>query len=342
MPDQKEPSPSPSSEASQGLPEVNLPAHSIQDYEVITMEKDLAAAKRSEEEKRVFAKPKSKEDSDVLKASPTPQPPPPLPYDEGKYSYFSFSYFLIGFFVVLFLGGGGLAFYWYWGSKGAVVSSPLVEPAPPLKPTPSLDSPLIAINKTLRLEVKEGQTRQEFFSTLKGAIIEVSKQANEGDLVRVYLYQDGKKLSFSQLTTLLAISLPSLERYLQPDSYTLLYQQGRGDQHSFGLVAKGTIPQSLQDALPLLETEASLLLNSRYQEYALRALPQASSETFLDNNYQEIKIRYLNFPSPDLTFDYALYNELFLLAGSRQMMFTLIDRAKLLPLPEENKEEAAP
>ena len=56
---------------------------------------------------------------------------------------------------------------------------------------------------------------------------------------------------------------------------------------------------------------------------------ESGSPAFLDNTYRGVPIRYRNFPSPDVTVDYAIVNaadqNYLVISGSRESMFAAID-----------------
>jgi len=56
----------------------------------------------------------------------------------------------------------------------------------------------------------------------------------------------------------------------------------------------------------------------------------AASNIYLDNNYKESEIRYLNLPEPNLTIDYCIMpeREYLLISTSRESMWSAIDRIK--------------
>ena len=53
-----------------------------------------------------------------------------------------------------------------------------------------------------------------------------------------------------------------------------------------------------------------------------------TTKSFKDNRYNNVDIRYINFPGPDVTIDYAISNDLFILSTSKESMYNIIDRLK--------------
>ena len=252
----------------------------------------------------------------------------PLELDMADQDTPSLRYLFIGFLAVIVLGLGGFGIYWYISYKA--VSPPIISQPTPIARAPQFDSPLVAVNKTLPLDLTAVTSPKEFFATLKDALAQVASKAQEGDLVRVYPYKDGKKLTLGQLMTLAKVNPTGIEAYIEGDSYTFFYKQATSTQITFGLVVKVTDANNLKNNLQDLEKSAlaqSPLLYKNYKGQGLSDVPSTSG--FLDKKYKNIDIRYINFGSPQITFDYALYNDLFLAAGSRETMFTLADRVTL-------------
>lgn len=52
---------------------------------------------------------------------------------------------------------------------------------------------------------------------------------------------------------------------------------------------------------------------------------QPASQVFQDNVYQDVSIRYLNFPKPDLSIDYAVIGNKLIITSSRASMYAAID-----------------
>ena len=54
-------------------------------------------------------------------------------------------------------------------------------------------------------------------------------------------------------------------------------------------------------------------------------IPASLTEEFQDNAYRNIAIRYMNFPGPDLSIDYALAANKLVITTSRESMYAAID-----------------
>lgn len=369
MPDQIPPGP-PTPSASGAKPlEVDVAKQSLRNYEVRTMQDDIASAPSAIVEEPKSAPPAPPAPPAPATIKPVPSPPKPpltapapakfetkkllpatLPPDlfdeESDTRSLPIKRFLVGFFGVLLVGFIGMGVYWYMNSSPppavtpAPPSGPVTNPSPTPNPSPvtippvsptslTFDSPLIPVNKTLAFKVSEGEDSATFLSNLKRAINGESSKIAKGDFVRIYLHIGGEKLSLSQLEKLLAQPFPLIKPYLDEDSYTIFFEKGDGDAVRFAIVAMMTNRASVQNTLPAFENLAPKSLGKTYAGYTGSILPALTADQFFDNTYQGVSMRYVNFGSAALTFDYALDNDLFLAATSRETMFALIDRLKL-------------
>jgi len=358
--------------------EVDVAQQSLRNYEVRTMQDDIASApsliveapKAAPVPPAPVVPPKpdiSSLASKIPPPSPAPakpapaKPPVTLPPDlfdeEHDARPLQVKRFLVGFLGILVVGFLGLGAYWYMTSSSpspvpiasnpkppspspsphpAPVTTPSPSPTPapvttpPVAPAPlTFDSPLIPVNKTLAFKVSAGEGSASFLANLKQAINGESSKIAKGDFVRVYLHTNGKKLTLSELEKLLSQPLPLIKPYLDETSYTIFFEKGDGDTIRFGIVAAMTNRASVENILPGFESVAPKSLGKTYTGYTGSILPALTADQFFDNAYQGIKMRYVNFGSAALTFDYALDNNLFLAVTSRETMFALVDRLKL-------------
>ena len=60
--------------------------------------------------------------------------------------------------------------------------------------------------------------------------------------------------------------------------------------------------------------------------FLIENLSDAATEEFQDKIHNDVYIRYMNFPTPDLSLDYALINGNLVIATSRESMFAIIDK----------------
>lgn len=257
------------------------------------------------------------------------QLPPDLFDEEDEEKGSGLKRFLVGFIAILLLGGIGFGAYYWFVLNPQATPPPITPPTtPPPPPQLQFDTPLIPVNRTLPLDIAESATRQELFNTMREAIVQVDNQTEDGDLIRLYLHDNGTKLSLDNIQTILGLTSSGVETYIDGESYTLLYQKG-AQTKPFIIVAQILNQESLQNALPQLEAGLVGALQELYPEYTQSALPQMTSENFMQTTYGEVEIRYMNFGSPELALDYGIHEDLLIIAGSKDAMFAAIDRAQL-------------
>ncbi|MBI3273522.1 MAG: hypothetical protein HYZ69_00085 [Candidatus Colwellbacteria bacterium] len=314
---------------------VELGQKTSQDFKITTMEDDLKRVTQAKGEGSVkevgqtnkFVSPEVEMKED---RPPLLQPPEFLLEEKPKTGVMRS--FLVGFSVVILVGLVGIGAWWYTQNR-LLTSSPPAEPVSPPLAAPALSTPLVSVDRSFTVDLEAGQTRELLFQKL-ASLVETSKpDLLKGDFARVVLKQGEKFLTPSELGKLLEVEFPSS---LSSDQYTLLFFM-QEPEPVFALVLK-ILDSSIQTYLSSRESEAPLLVQRLYGEYAKASLSRQASETFLDNTYQGTAIRYMNFDTPERSFDYAISNDLLLLAGSRQAMFMLIDRAKLQEVVNDGRE----
>jgi hypothetical protein len=107
------------------------------------------------------------------------------------------------------------------------------------------------------------------------------------------------------------------------ENYTLFsYSQPTGNR--LGLVIKmATTSDALFNDLRIWE---QTLTNDTLKLLLLKdRIPTPSADKFRSNIYRDVAIRYLNFPNPDLSVDYAMMDNKLIIATSRESMFRTID-----------------
>jgi hypothetical protein len=245
---------------------------------------------------------------------------------------------VIGLAIILILGGIGGFLYW-WNYIHVIISTPLpihlecqnaqclgVEgegenqcstDADCLPPEPTLPSSLIPVDETETIELAIDQTDQ----LLEKLKIAATKKQEIGTLKRILIKLTNGEEKYTSLTEFVsALNLIFPEDILNSsENYTLFfYAQAEGQR--LGLVINTT--NNIKENLILWEKTmvtdlASLFLDLTREEPA--------TQEFQDNIYQDIAIRYLNFPNPDLTIDYALFNDKLVITTSKASMYAAID-----------------
>ncbi len=325
--------------------------HSANPY-LRTMNQDLARVKGESLPNKVKPENKAKQaappaslpvaESNVLKDKPKDKPKAKQlaskkPVQKKKYNKVVF--ILIGAIVLAIIGLGGF-FYWYNYLK------PInTEPQPLITHFECLDNQcleiegeglnecvsdqdcleliepeaLLPVSLSESIE-SEGLLNEELESLLN------QKQA-EDSLKQILIIQGNSYLSFDSLLKEMNLSFPEAIMSLiatSTNNYTL-FSYGEGLENRLGLVIQMKQAQGLREELKNWELQMPqdlmpLLLQQR--------IPSSSSESFLDNTYQETAIRYLNFPTSDLALDYALIEDKLIITTSKKSMFKAIQELK--------------
>lgn len=240
--------------------------------------------------------------------------------------------FMLGFAVVLALGLLGFGGWWYYAGRAGVTQpspTPTPTPAPPSpiqKPSTPSDTPLISVNKSVKLEVDANETAKGFLSKLSSRINETQKDSSSRDIVRVIPATQQKLLTLNELSAIMGIEIPSS---VSREAFTLIaYVQKSESSPVWGLILKTTSDEAKAE---MTEKESRLpgIVQNLYADYTNSSLPKGQSEVFLDNNFEGVAIRYINFDIPGRALDYAFIHNLLLFAGSRDSMYALIERANV-------------
>jgi hypothetical protein len=154
--------------------------------------------------------------------------------------------------------------------------------------------------------------------------------SREPGLYKVFEPSSGKRYMFSELLDGLLIPVPAELASAAYDTnfyLSVLYKSDNKDGYGFIVELKesaaalaalgnweGTMTQDLKDLF---------LFNPA----------RAASTTFLDNSYQDVAIRYRNFPDPGLTIDYAVITagngkNYLVITNSREHIYAIIDKIK--------------
>jgi hypothetical protein len=170
-------------------------------------------------------------------------------------------------------------------------------------------SPESSLSEALKTEAQLEQAT----GTFKRIIILKQAQAEEGK----------KHLSLTKIFQRLRINIPSYALAELKENYNLILYSQNGKTR-LGLITEIENAENLKEQLRFWEETMFNDLKNMF----LGEIPKgAATSKFNDNIYKEIPIRYINFPEPDLTIDYAIINNLFVLTTSKESMYKIIDRA---------------
>lgn len=267
---------------------------------------------------------------------------------------------LIGLVIILIIGGLGGFIYW-WFYLRSVSPPPLAthyqcqnyqcikfegegidqcltdedcQPAEPLEPI--IPESLIPVNETETIELAIGQEDLILDRLKLVALQEQAASTLKRILVKLVSQTEKEYADLDTLILALGISLPNniLSAVTKSDpgagNYTLFfYSQAEGNRLGIVMAME---KDSLDLLLKLWEENMEVDLNS----FLLRKLvPLTATEGFQDNLYRGVAIRYINFPKPDLSIDYALINDNLVITASRESMYAIIDALLIEPSTKE-------
>lgn len=216
--------------------------------------------------------------------------------------------FIIGLIIILIVIAISAFFYWQ-GQR----PEPLPQPEPEnIQPEQSL----IIINETKILKLLPGQ---QLVNLIKEEMI---KDQETKTLKRLaILKNDTEFLSLMEITKELNITIAPYALSELKNNYTLVVY-AQNDKRHLGIITEIENESNLKDQLRFWEKT----MGDNLQNLFIIEKPESPTTTnFQDNIYKNIAIRYINFPKPELTIDYAVSNDLFILTTSREAIYKIID-----------------
>ncbi len=269
----------------------------------------------------------------------------------------------VGLAVILIIGGIGGFFYW-WNYLRVILPVAMYyqcqdfqcvsiegegedqcladEDCQPVEPT--VPEPLIPVDETRTIELTIGQENLLLDDLKLVAAQEQTLNTFKRILAKLISQTEKKYADLDTLVSSLGISLPNSILFTAANSdikggnYTLyFYSQPEGNRLAIviALVEGVDLSQELRN----WETSIKTDLESFFLGLDIEVQPTATEE-FQDNLYQDIVIRYLNFPSPDLSIDYAIVGNKLVMTTSRESMYATIDA--LLKAESEPESEVEP
>jgi len=204
----------------------------------------------------------------------------------------------------------------YW----LLTKSKPVEPVnPPVNNEPKVSASLIKVDATKTFKVENNT------SLIDLLINEENSNQPDKTLERIVPTKtNGNALSLSELIQELKLYIPPYTLAELKDNYTLLvYKQGA--QQRMSLVIETNNPNNFATTITSWENT----MPKDLQEMFLNHQPSnLNTKGFSNNQYRDTSIRFVNFPTPELTIDYAVSNNLFLISTSRESGYNIIDRLK--------------
>lgn len=213
-------------------------------------------------------------------------------------------------FVIIFLLAGSGFFYW-WNYLRA-----------PEKSQPEIPFSLIRVEISEVLAIREGQGTELFEKLKQKANAFQEESTFRRILVKKVTPEKDYFLSFKKVLEVLGTTIPAgIFETLKEENTLFLYAQEQGSRLGF-MVEVSDIDKLVEYLGPWEETMISDLKPVFLDE----EIGEPFAEGFQDNVYQNVNIRYLNFPESSLTIDYALVGDYLIITTSKESMHRAIDR----------------
>lgn len=322
--------------------------NALPEYTIRTMKDDLARlslkelekeAKETEEAKALREKIKEKEvippeklpvvpskaplpsaeELITKKAEELPSPPKPsLPKKEKPVVPMAKRPKILIFLIIIFLILLGVGIFFYWqGKEQPLPLEPEPEPQPqPVHPSESL----IPVDEVTTTSISAQLNLLELLKQ------EAELEQTPGSFRRIAILKNEKEFfSLNELLQNLEISIPPYALAELKENYTLVLYNQNGKRHLV-LITEVENPDNLKEQLRFWE---ETMIEDLKNFFLGESLGEPATPDFQDNIYQEIPIRYINFPEPDLTIDYAIIKDVFILTTSRESIYRIIDKTNM-------------
>lgn len=246
-------------------------------------------------------------------------------------------------FLLLILGGiVVIASAWYFLTREdeeAAAPTPVITQTPTPAPTPKTISELIPSSEQITISSTEN-----FATALNNQIKSLTLTSGNFTILRVS-DENKNPYTLGSLSTKLNIGVPGsiLDAFDDSNWALVLYGQNemfddkgllnfnQTPKPKLGLIIKTVDLNSLRTSLRSgLNTLESAMANDFKNLFGLD-LKKASGQTFLDNIYSGVNIRYRNFPYADNTIDYAIVDlpefslSYLVLTNSREAIYSAVN-----------------
>jgi hypothetical protein len=280
-------------------------------------------------------KAKSLPDAKVLSATPPPPTPaasqvpvttiPNLTVPPAhEFKKINLVFIAVGLVVAVFL-------IWFFALRRPSAPQVALSPTPTYTTTPTPTSYPIesyfSIVDSVRIQLGPNFTSR-FASSINKAVLETS--VGEPALYAVFNPVNGQKYTLSEFLAGLLISPPStLISAVYDDIFYLTAIHKSDGKNGFGFVVRIKEPNAALGALGNWEKTMTQDMKDLLGFDPVKA----ASTAFLDNTYQGVAVRYMNFPGPSLTIDYAVVkakdgDSYLIVTNSREHIYTIIDKLK--------------
>ena len=200
---------------------------------------------------------------------------------------------------------------------------PIPQPEPQPIPEPNIPQAVAQLDQTVVIEV-DVLNKQAILSKLS---LENAKVAGEKVAVR-YLIKlsnasEKKILAPKEWADLLELKFPA--NFWQYASGMELIGYKSGNTWRYGLIAKINNKDQVKDMAGNWQNAILTDLKPLYIEktYTLPTKP-----VFSENSYFDFYKRYINLPTPDISMDYAISPDYFVVATSKDMIYSLLAKIK--------------
>jgi len=139
---------------------------------------------------------------------------------------------------------------------------------------------------------------------------------------------DGREevLSLSELIKELNISIDPYVFSEFKNNYTLVLYGQEENEKRFGLIVEINNSNNLREQLRSWE---KTMIENLYNLFLGKQPKIPANKSFTNSEHRGIPIRFINFPNPDISIDYAILNNLFILSTSKESIRAIIDRVDI-------------
>ncbi|MEA2113531.1 MAG: hypothetical protein U9P63_02650 [Patescibacteria group bacterium] len=194
---------------------------------------------------------------------------------------------------------------------------------------PEIPQSLVPVSGTETIEIK-ARHRELFIKELELILAKDGEgNALNNVLIKAVSRTERKYIGLSDFLFLSEASLP--EKIIQSAAVDesgganysfFFYNQAKERRLGFALkIAEGI---DIREELKMWESEIPENITALFVNLEDITL-LADTEEFQDNTYKSIAIRYINFPNPDLSVDYAIVGDKLIITTSRESMYAVID-----------------
>lgn len=234
-----------------------------------------------------------------------------------------------------------VAFGIIWSVFIREAEEPALSPTPTLTPTTSPEGlgEIFGIPGSFVIASDQFDPMAELLDSIGGQLVGLNETK-----AFVIIDERGEKYSLSQVLELLEINMPlSLEAAIDLDEYVLVVYGQTEEYDSQGnlVVTSGSAARFKRIGVvvkvdDVIDAENTMLawedtmVGSVRQFFGLEDRA-ASAGTFGDNTYNGVSVRFLNFPNPDLSIDYAFPSSstgdnYLVLTNSRESLYSSVDK----------------